>query len=49
MKKLRVGLKAINKSLEYLQNRGWVKLIGKKEVETKGGTQLVDEYEVVDI
>lgn len=49
MKQLKVGMKSINKSIDYLISHGWIKNLGKKEVITKGGTQLVDEYEIVDI
>lgn len=47
--KLGIGRINLKKSFAYLLRRGWIKCIGEKEVQTKGGIQKVKCYTVVDI
>jgi hypothetical protein len=39
----------LDKSIEYLVEHKWIKLLGKKEVITKGGVQEVNEYKIIDL
>lgn len=45
IKKLGIGIKAYNKSLKYLLDKGWIKFIGM----TKGKTRPIKTYSIVDI
>ena len=44
-----ISINRLKKSLNYLVEHKWIKFIGKKEIGTKGGTQEVNEYIVVDL
>lgn len=48
-KQLKIGKKAIKKSLEYLIERGWIKDLGKRSIMTAGGRQMVQAYKIIDI
>lgn len=39
----------LNKSLKYLVDHKWISYLGKKEIQTQGGSQFVNEYRVNDI
>ncbi len=49
MQQLGIGRLGLKKSLDYLLKRGWRKQIGFKSVQTKGGTQRIKVYSIVDI
>lgn len=49
MEKLGVGRQSLKKSKTYLLKKGWIKLIGTKKVQTKGGEQSIKVYSVSDI
>ena len=44
-----ISARRLDKSLKYLTEHKWIETIGKKEVLTKGGLQLVNEYKVCDL
>jgi len=44
-----MSINRLKKSLSYLLDHGWIKQIGKKEVNTKGGIQKVNEYKIADL
>jgi len=48
-KRLKVGVKAVNKSIQYLIDHKWISNKGKREVITKGGKQEVEVYAINDI
>src|SRR3990167_6518213 len=39
----------LDKSLKYLVEYGWIEKVGKKEIQTMGGLQSVNEYRVIDL
>ena len=47
--KLGIGRKALKKSIDYLLEHGWIKFIGLKQTNTKGGMQPIKNYSIVDI
>ncbi len=49
MEKMGVGIKTLNKSLDYLIKREWIYVKGTRLVNTKGGPQLIVVYGVTDI
>lgn len=49
MKKLGIGIHALNKSFKYLTEHGWIEKTGTKKVQTEGGPQTVDVYKTADI
>lgn len=49
MKQLGIGIKAVNKSLDYLVSHKWIKKAGVKKVQTKGGIQEIQCYKVLDL
>jgi len=44
-----ISKRKLDKSIDYLINNKWITFIGKKQIETKGGVQFVNEYKVNDI
>lgn len=49
MKNMGIGRHAFKKSIKYILDHKWITLIGKKEINTKGGVQFVSAYKVNDI
>ena len=49
MDKLKIGNKALKKSIKYLTEHEWISLIGKEKIETTGGKQERKVYVVNDI
>lgn len=49
MKKLKIGVVALNASIAHLVAKGWIVHSGKRKVLTQGGEQEVDSYSIVDI
>ena len=49
MKKLKISKPTLNKALEELEKKGWIRFDGEREVQTKGGIQRVHQYSIVDI
>jgi len=48
-KKLRIGTKALKKSIQYLLDHKWIREKGFKEIQTKGGIQKIRIYAIIDI
>ena len=48
-KKLKIGTKALKKSIKYLVDNKWIREDGYKEVKTRGGIQKVKVYSINDI
>lgn len=46
---MKIGRKALKKSLNYLLDNGWIKFVGMKETETRGGKQPIKVYSIVNI
>lgn len=44
-----ISVNRLKKSLKYLTDHNWIKLIGIKRIKTKGGVQEVNEYKVADL
>lgn len=44
-----ISINRLKKSISYLVKHNWIKLIGKKEVLTRGGIQVVNEYRIIDL
>jgi len=44
-----ISINRLKKSLKYLIANRWIRFIGKKEVGTKGGSQEVNEYKIIDL
>jgi len=44
-----MSINRLKKSLAYLLEHNWIKLIGTKKVGTKGGNQEVNEYRICDL
>lgn len=49
LKQLGIGKKALNKSIKYLIDHGWIEDDGYKKVRTAGGWQEVRCYKIVDL
>ena len=47
--KLKIGHKALNESIKYLVDHGWIELRGERVIMTPGGPQGVEVYRVNDI
>lgn len=47
--KLGISHNTLSKELNYLLEKGWIKQIGYKSVNTDGGIQKVKEYKIVDL
>jgi len=47
--KLKIGSKALKKSIKYLIDHKWIEEAGMREVETRGGIQMVKTYLIKDI
>src|SRR5689334_1780719 len=41
MKHLHIHHKTLKKEMSYLLDKGWIKFIGYKEIQTNGGTQKI--------
>lgn len=48
-KKMKIGVKALKKSIKYLLEHGWIKEKGIKKIITKGGEQEIKIYSIVNI
>jgi hypothetical protein len=44
-----ISINRLKKSLKYLLEHGWIKFLGYKDIETKGGIQQVCEYSITDL
>lgn len=44
-----MSVSRLKKSLKYLVEHEWIRKIGTKIIDTKGGTQEVNEYKIVDL
>lgn len=44
-----ISINRLKKSLKYLIEHKWIKLLGTRDVETKGGIQEVNKYSVADL
>lgn len=47
--KLKIGSKALKKSIQYLIDHKWIEEAGLREVETRGGKQTIKTYLIKDI
>jgi hypothetical protein len=47
--KLGIGGIALKSSFQYLLEKGWIKYVGLKDVNTSGGVQKVKSYKIIDI
>lgn len=47
--KMKIGSKALKKSIKYIIDHKWIEYAGEKEVKTKGGVQKIKTYLVKDI
>ena len=47
--KLKIGSKALKKSIQYLIDHKWVENAGRKQIDTKGGIQTSQVYLIKDI
>lgn len=47
--KLKIGSKALKKSIKYLIDHKWIEEAGMREIETRGGIQMVKTYLIKDI
>ncbi len=48
-KRCGIGHERLKKSIKYLLEHKWIDFVGKKEVETRGGRQFVNEYRINDL
>jgi hypothetical protein len=44
-----MSVRRLDKSIQYLIDHKWIALIGKKEMQSRGGVQIVNEYEISDL
>lgn len=44
-----ISKRKLDSSIKYLLDKGWIKKIGMKKVNTLGGKQDVNEYEIIDL
>ena len=49
MGKLGISKNTLNKELDYLLEKGWIKYVGERSVQTDGGRQMVNAYKVIDL
>ena len=48
-KQLNICRNTLKKEFKYLLEKGWIKYNGEKEIETKGGSQKIKSYKIIDI
>lgn len=44
-----ISINRLKKSIHYLLEHKWIESIGKKDIETAGGNQEVNEYRIIDL